>query len=261
MTVAIDKRDIERVLKKCLPASLRTEDRFDAWFELLKRRIQVVTQEVHDAVCGELDSEAQRIHGREGCKRTVYELFAGGGSLTKSSRSIRSKIGRELIESKRRREEMTPRQVKNLILRFPDLGRFRIVCCLSCDVQRALRLLLGRDESQLLSRYRLVGPVKDYLEDLSLRCPSRGHRAKQFAVEVPTDRGAEVVRVEIQLMTTVQHAWDQRNHPIYEWIREGEELPDHLVIRDVALAETLYLVDEQASRNWQEIVAYRRGTH
>ena len=260
MTTAANSRDIEQVLVRCLPASLRTEDDFDAWFERPKRRIQVVTQEVHDTVRDVLDEEARRIHGVEDCERTVYDLFAGGGSLTKSSRSIRSKIGRELIESKRRRGVLTPRQVRNLILRFPDLGRFRVVCCLSCDVQGALRLLLGSDQSQLLSRYPLVGPVKDYLEDLSLRCPSRGHRAKQFAVEAPTGHGAEVVRVEIQLMTTVQHAWDQRNHPIYEWTREGEELPDHLVIRDVALAETLYLVDEQASRNWQDIVAHRRRT-
>jgi ppGpp synthetase/RelA/SpoT-type nucleotidyltranferase len=253
-------RDVARALAASLPQGLRAEDEFSAWFEPLKRRTQIATQEVHDAVNGLLAAEAARIHAEEDCERKVYELVAGGGSLTKSARSIHSKIGRELGKTRKGRgPRLTLRQVHNLILRFPDLGRFRIVCSLSCDVERALRVLLGADRQQLAGRYPLVEAVKDYVEDLSRRSPSRGHRAKQFTVGVQTGQGTEVVRVEIQLMTTVQHAWDQRNHPVYEWTREGETLPDHLVIRDVALAETLYLVDEQASRNWQDVLAYRKG--
>ena len=251
-------RRIERVPARLMPASLRSENDFDRWFEPLKRRIQVATQEVVDVVKRILDEEARRIRVGETCERTVYDLFKGGESLTKSSAGVRSKIGRQLRKENRSHGALTLLQVKNRILRFPDLGRFRIVCSLSSDVEQALRSLLGANERRLARRYPLIGPVKDYVEDLSLRCPSRGHRAKQFAVEVRTGHGAEVVRVEIQLMTTVQHAWDQRNHPIYEWTRDGDVLPDHLVIRDVALAETLYLVDEQASRNWKDIIEHRR---
>ena len=121
--------------------------------------------------------------------------------------------------------------------------------------------IFAAKQEKLAGRYPVVAAMKDYVEDLSKRTPASGHRAKQFAVAVRTGHGAETVRVEIQLMTTVQHAWDQRNHPIYEWSREGDKLPDHLVIRDVALAETLYLVDQQAAHNWQDILEWRKGKH
>jgi hypothetical protein len=51
-------------------------------------------------------------------------------------------------------------------------------------------------------------------------------------------------------MTLLQAAWDQRNHPMYDLLREGNDLSDRLIINDVALAETLHLVDQQANRNW-----------
>ena len=63
--------------------------------------------------------------------------------------------------------------------------------------------------------------------------------------------GDRTIHIEVQLMTLLQHAWDRRNHPMYEWTREGGELSARLLINDVALAETLHLVDEQASTNWK----------
>jgi len=251
-------RRAKLTLARVLPVELQSDDGFDRWFEPLKRRIQIAAQKVEDADQAILTAEQHRIQSNERCKRTVYDVFKGGGSLTKSSASIRSKIGRQLLDGNHCRGVLSKMQVKNRILRFPDLGRFRILCSLSSDVEQALRVLLDARKRRLAGHYPLVSPVKDYVEDLSLRCPSRGHRARQFAVHVRTGHAAEVVHVEIQLMTTVQHAWDQRNHPIYEWVREGAVLPDNLVIRDVALAETLYLVDEQASRNWKDILDHRK---
>jgi ppGpp synthetase/RelA/SpoT-type nucleotidyltranferase len=244
---------------RALPGVLRTESHFENWIEPLKRNIQIAVHEVEDQVRAVLDGMARDISGRESCRRTVYEIFKGGKSPTKSASSIRSKIGRTLLEDGVPRRTLSPAQVRRMILRFPDLGRFRIVCALSSDVEEALLALLGAKQKRLARCYPVVVKVKDYVEDLSKRSPSSGHRAKQFAVAVRTGPGAEIVRVEIQLMTTVQHAWDQRNHPIYEWTREGDKLPDHLVIRDVALAETLYLVDQQASQNWRDILDWRKG--
>lgn len=250
-------RKIERLLSKSLPADLRPLAGFERWFEPLKRRIQIAAQEVEDAVREILDAETRRVLKREGVDRAVYEIFKGGGSLTKSAASIRSKIARQLLKQKSATGVLPLAQVERRILQFPDLGRFRVVFSLSSDVERGFRALLGTEQRRLAGRYPVVTRLKDYVEDLSLRSPSSGHRAKQFAVAVRTGHGAETVRIEIQFMTTVQHAWDQRNHPIYEWTREGAVLPDHLAIRAVALADTLYLVDQQASRNWQDILDWR----
>lgn len=258
MATRTKPKEIQRALELRLPAELRTEDGFERWFEPLKRRVQVATQEVEDHVRELLDAQTRGIRTSEGCERAVYEVFKGGGSLTKSVAGIRSKLARQLGDGKCHPAVLSPAQVKNKLLGFSDLGRFRVVFSLSCDVEQGLHVLLGVGQRRLAARYPVVVKVRDYVEDLSLRSPASGHRARQFAVAVPTGRGAETVRVEIQLMTTVQHAWDQRNHPIYEWRREGTVLPDHLLIRDVALAETLYLVDEQASLNWKDILEYRR---
>ena len=98
--------------------------------------------------------------------------------------------------------------------------------------------------------------IKDYVFNLDLRHPARGHRARQFAAAV--ESGSRQIFIEIQLMTLTQHAWDKRNHPMYEWTREGGTLSARLRINDVALAETLHLVDEQASANWKKFLEERR---
>jgi hypothetical protein len=61
-------------------------------------------------------------------------------------------------------------------------------------------------------------------------------------------------------MTRLQEFWDQRNHPVYEWSREGRALPPDFTLTDVALAEALYLIDDQASRNWRTFLHHCHRT-
>ena len=113
---------------------------------------------------------------------------------------------------------------------------------------------MTRNPPALLGRYPIADSVKDYVRDLSLRHPARGHRAVQFAVRVPPQN----LLVEIQLMTLLQNAWDCRNHPLYEWSREGGPLPVDLSLRDVALAESLYLLDHQATQNFRTFLRLKK---
>ena len=60
-------------------------------------------------------------------------------------------------------------------------------------------------------------------------------------------------------MTLLQHAWDRRNHPFYECIREGEIIETELIVNDFACAETLHLVDQQADRNWELFLKVKKN--
>ncbi len=251
---------IQQTLTKRLPKRIRAFRDFEGWFGPLSRRVQVAAAMVNHDVRAALESAKERVFEREAVEREVWFVTGTEESL-KSVASIRSKLGRELCE----REDdgrlpegrMSLDQIEKLLLTFGDLGRFRIVCDLSLDVEEALRVLLPQPQ-MLLGRYPLCGEIKDFIYDLDLRRPARGHRARQFTVEVQEADGS--LRVEIQLMTLLQNAWDQRNHPLYEWQREGGPLPARLRVNDVALAETLHLVDEQATRNWREFLEIKRGS-
>jgi ppGpp synthetase/RelA/SpoT-type nucleotidyltranferase len=250
---------IADLLGSKLPEEIRSPEGFARWYEHWRARIMVAVKEVHEAVDRRLAEEKRLILSRERVARRVWELTGTDGrSLLKSDSSARSKIGRELQGLHRKRALADPlslAQVEEILLRFPDLGRFRVVCDFSCDVDCARRALLTGRPPRLLDRYPLASRVKDYLNDPALRRPTRGHRAFQFAVKVPGD---PELLVEIQLMTQLQAAWDLRNHPIYEWDREGYALPATLALRDVALAEALHLVDLQATANWQRFLRVRK---
>ena len=245
---------LHRFLEERLPTNLREEVRFEQWFEPWRRKVMVAAQEVYGAVKSKLDEERERILQREGTARPVWRITGEDGrSLLKSVGSVRSKLGREFWGQELPDGRLSPEQVERQLLKLPDLGRFRIVGDFSCDVDHAKRALLGRG-LHLLGKYR-VGSLKDYLHDLRLRRPEQGHRAFQLSVAV--DVGSQPILVEIQLMTALQDIWDRRNHPLYEWNREGGESPVLLKVRDVALSEALYLVDMQATQNWQDFLKAR----
>ncbi len=226
----------------------------------MKNRVSIAAQRVHYDVKAALDTARERIREREEGDRDVWFVTGTDGkSLMKSVASVRSKLGRELREREAKRRlpdgRMSRDQIEKLLLSFRDLGRFRVVCDLSLDVAEAREVLFPRSEKALLDRYPLLDEIKDFSYDLVLRQLARGHRALQFTVEVEEDGP---VRVEIQLMTLLQNAWDHRNHPLYEWEREDGSLPVPLLVNDIALAETLHLVDQQASLNWREFLKIRK---
>jgi len=255
------------MLSRKLPEQIRSVDEFEAWYHSqILPAVQVATARVLHEVTYALTTHRCQIQEGENSHRQVWHIFPQGeGEMTKSVSSLQSKIGRELCqredEGRLIKGELSGDQVTLMVLDFPDLGRFRIVCDFSSDVLQILEVLIHDEQERLLGRYPIRGQVKDYVFNLDLRHPGRGHRARQFAVRVDDDaqEPGPPIHVEIQLMTRLQHDWDQRNHPMYEWTREGGRLPDELVINDVALAETLHLVDEQAARNWRYFLSHREA--
>ncbi len=249
----------EDILRERLPVEIEEPERFDRWFEPLRRKVTIAVLNLHREVTAVLEDERKLLGAEEGSVRRAWQMSgADAVSLLKSAESVRSKLARSLKESEKSKPwagRLSLDQVERKLLEFPDLGRFRIECDFSSDVQRVRRVLLGRHKRLLLNRFA-VRNFKDYASDLALRHPARGHRALQFSVLTPAD-GSEI-QVEVQLMTLLQQVWDQRNHPLYEWSRDGGLLPMPLTLRDVALAETLHLVDEQADRHWREFLALRR---
>ncbi len=254
---------IEQILTERLPKQIREVPAFERWFEPLRMRVQVAAAMVRDDVYRALESAKERVFEQETVERKIWSVTGTDGeSLMKSVASVRSKLGRKLCKLELGdgllEGRMSLDQIEKLLLAFGDLGRFRIVCDLSLDVEQALRVLFPQSDKLLMGRYPRYGEIKDFVYDLELRRPARGHRARQFTVEVR--EAGNSLRVEIQLMTLLQNAWDQRNHPLYEWQREGGPLPPRLRVNDVALAETLHLVDEQATRNWREFLEIKRGS-
>lgn len=259
MKRSADTEPLADLLDRMLPESIRSEEGFSRWFEPWRRRITVAVTEVHGAVNTRLDEERRRVYGQEGVFRPVWQVTGTDGtSLLKSTGSVRSKLGREIRSRSQKKALVEARlsleQIEKLLLDFPDLGRFRVLCDYTSDVERARKVLMTRKPPALLGRYPVADRVKDYVRDLSLRHPARGHRAVQFAVKVPP----QSLLVEIQLMTLLQNAWDCRNHPLYEWSREGGLLPANLTLLDVAGAESLYLVDHQATLNFRAFLRHTR---
>jgi ppGpp synthetase/RelA/SpoT-type nucleotidyltranferase len=245
---------VERAPSASLPEELRTTAGFLDWYSPLVREIHVAAVELYHYVAQWLDQEKERIRTREHANRDVWFLFPDDGRLTKSPESLLAKLGRDLADQPPDKR-FTPSEVEDRIRNMPDLARFRIVCDFASDAEHLLsRLLVRSAQGACFGEYKVRGPVKDYVYDLDLRRPTRGHRARQFAVEVPPLDAGKPILVEIQVMTLLQHAWDRRNHPVYEWTRSGRELPPELVVNDVALAETLFLVDRQAAENWQQFL-------
>jgi len=253
-----EMRLVEQILEELLPEQIVPERGFERWFAPLKLRVRAQALKLHGEVGVRLETARQEILRREGLVRDVWFMTGGDGvSLMKSVPSVRSRLGRKLLEDGDRPDRrLSLEEAEEIVLSFRDLGRFRVVCDLPLDVEEARKILLPEPGAFLLGRY--PADSKDYTYDLNLRKALKGHRAWHFKVEVEGADGQRTF-VEIQLMTLLQHAWDRRNHPLYEWYREGGSLPARLQINDIALAETLHLVDEQASRNWEEFLACRKG--
>src|SRR6185436_1027136 len=200
------------LLEERLPEDIRSEEGFARWFEPWRERVMVAVLAVHEAVIQRLEEERRRLSAAERVDRRIWEVTGTDGrSLLKSAASARSKIGRELHARQQagrlRAGRLSIEEVEQILLSFPDLGRFRIVCDFSCDVEAARRCLLAGKPPRLLGRYALAGKIKDYSNDPGLRRPTRGHRAVHLAIQVPDGSHDRSILIEIQLMTQLQAAW------------------------------------------------------
>lgn len=248
--------DIESVIQRLFPESLSDCGAFEDWCSRISQDAYPGAADLVALLDEKLELAKAECYAGCHLKRDYWERFGGDGDkVIKSANSIRSKLARDLMAENVSVKRKTPEFLHRKILDFSDLGRVRIVADFPSDILFLQRkLFAGR---KFIDQYNCPKGVKDFVFDPSRRDGLKGHRALQFSVRVPID-GTTDFGFEVQLMTRLQHAWDRRNHPLYEWQREKPDWLKNrdaveLAVDDFACAEALHLVDRQADQNWQRL--------
>jgi ppGpp synthetase/RelA/SpoT-type nucleotidyltranferase len=255
--------EIDLVVERLFPDDLVPTDSFEEWCSLIREEVQPAAADL----IFQLESCLEEIRPacttacdpRKGC----WERFGGeGDQLIKSITSIRSKLARDLLDEAITAPKLSPEELRKRIMEFGDLGRVRLVGEFPSDVTCLQEKLLTG--SRFLGKYKYPKGVKDFIYDRTKRDGLKGHRARQLSVRVPLE--VADFGFEIQLMTRLQHAWDRRNHPFYEWQRENpnwerDQSAVELAVNDFACAEALHLVDRQANQNWLDLQKFIRKEH
>jgi hypothetical protein len=223
---------------------------WETWFNHeIKPLVDPAYLELSHAVEERLVGLRASAEDEEGVHRDRWDVFAP--FPIKSAERVRTKL---VADGGCDDAGLLPR-----VLALGDLARFRIVATLKRDVAFCRRELVSPDRATFLDRYT-IRTLKDFVRDETLRKPLVGHRALQLVVEVSGDGPA--VCVEVQIMTQLQHAWDRRNHAMYEWLRENRgralEDIDELRIDDHAVAESLHAIDALADHNYTAFLGLRR---
>jgi ppGpp synthetase/RelA/SpoT-type nucleotidyltranferase len=245
--------EIMQAIEELFPKELVDPMDFRDWCEPIRQDVFPGAVDLTSLLGKKLEDEETMKRSIEGAKRDLWELFGGEGDrLVKSVNSIRSKLARDLLGRKETQRQSLD-DLTRMVLGFGDIGRIRIVVDYISDIAHLEEVLFG-EPCRFLGKYACPKGIKDFIFDPNNRDGLKGHRAHQFSVRVPCENSD--FGFEVQLMTRLQHAWDRRNHPLYEWQREspdwqGDPAAAELAVNDFACAEALHLVDQQADRNWQ----------
>jgi ppGpp synthetase/RelA/SpoT-type nucleotidyltranferase len=150
-----------------------------------------------------------------------------------------------------------------------DLARFRIVLNFLSDVEMVCRKLeepyrvspeerlrLTPKQRALYSDFRLSDNCFEDLIMLGPEIRSSGERCRKGLFILRRDSG---VRVEVQVQTMLQEAWDKKDHfLVYEPRRRGEAVETCHSIEIYAMSELLYVADLTFDR-LLEIIRQRRS--
>ncbi len=247
---------LQQFFDNCFPQALSRYNEFEDYYEDIRQLVYPAVTDTIDVLRRKLvQLEGQLTDDEGGRKRDHWRLF-GEEDPIKSADSAFSKLARNMKDAGIKAvpaNRLSAEALQDRILSFSDLGRCRIVCTFNQDIEWLVVNLPVDVSRPFLGSFGLNGEVKDFIYDPNRRDGLRGHRAYQFSVRVPIP-GSQTFLFEIQMMTELQHAWDRRNHPLYEWTREGKELSRQLRVNDFACAESLHVVDQQADRNWVEFL-------
>ncbi len=224
---------------------------FDAAVAALVARIKPVLGDVEEEV------------HRAGEHRLVARIDLG--NATKSPASILEKMAREWQGEL---EEAPPISFTNFDRELEDLGRFRIVANFLSDVEfiaRRLAAPYGRGTDLSAGQRALAG---DYLlhrntfADKILLDPHDRHKGERCRKGVFEPHRPELshLRVEVQIQTLLQEAWDKKDHYLlYEPRRRGEEPALEHECEMFAMSELLYVADLTFDRLREAMLAARKG--
>jgi ppGpp synthetase/RelA/SpoT-type nucleotidyltranferase len=170
------------------------------------------------------------------------------GYIVKEPDSILEKMAREW----HRPGEMAPRVGFDNLAELNDIGRFRVVANFLSDVDAIKRKLegpysspdapLSRWQRELKQQYQLRSNA---FEDAIRLHPARRSKGERCLKGVFYPRERAELKIEVQVVTILQEAWDKKDHfLIYEPRRAGEDIVEEQDEREIyAMSETLYITD------------------
>ncbi|MCP3136226.1 RelA/SpoT domain-containing protein [Pyxidicoccus xibeiensis] len=169
--------------------------------------------------------------------------------VLKTPDSILEKMARRWVDTR----HPPPISFSNLD-ELSDLGRFRIVTNFLSDVElicghleapydATKREALSPPQQLLWREFSLQGNRFEDLISIEPRSRKSGERCRkaQFTPKAFAHRGC---RVEVQILTVLQEAWDKKDHVlIYERRRAGLRVDERHEQLSYSLSEQLYLAD------------------
>jgi ppGpp synthetase/RelA/SpoT-type nucleotidyltranferase len=187
-------------------------------------------------------------------------------SLMKSPESVLDKIARTWDASAGKAPQVGFRDFKE---ELEDLSRFRIVLNFLVDVQKLCRKLEEPYSVAPGDVVRLTAHQQALFEDFNLRknCfadfimvePGERKSGQRCHKGVFALRRDARLRVEVQIQTMLQEAWDKKDHIlVYEPRRRGETIQRSHSIETYAMSEVLYVVDLTFDRLLEAIRNTRR---
>lgn len=202
----------------------------------LHARVQAVVEEVEITV---LERERKRLFYR-----------SDFSNLIKPPDSILDKMTRDW-QPRNGAPEIT---FATFLTQLEDLARFRIVLNFLSDVRHVCSKLeepyrcKAEDRARLSAAQRALyedfALTKKGLQDLIRLGPKERKSGERCIKGVFYPRARSEVKVEVQIQTMLQEAWDKKDHfLVYEPRRRGESVnPDH-GIESYAMSELLYVAD------------------
>jgi ppGpp synthetase/RelA/SpoT-type nucleotidyltranferase len=142
----------------------------------------------------------------------------------------------------------------NFLDEMEDLARFRFVFNFLSDVESVSARIEAPYQCSQQEQKTLTAAQLALFNDFALK----GHRLRDL-INLPPDvrksgercrkgvfypkRGTQV-RVEVQIQTMLEEAWDKKDHfLIYEWRRSGKPVDTNHLIEMYAMSELLYVAD------------------
>lgn len=158
---------------------------------------------------------------------------------------------------------------ENFRQELKDLGRFRIVANFLGDAQLIAKALADPYGSPLTSLSPAQATLKgefaleqNRFENSVILDPAsrkKGERCHK-GVFYPRLPHLQLFRVEVQIQTQLQEAWDKKDHfLVYEPRRRGEDVSLDHRCEIFAMSELLYVADLTFDRLREEILASRRA--
>ena len=187
-------------------------------------------------------------------------------NLMKSPESILDKMGRSWKASGRKAPEIGFHDFK---ARMDDISRFRIVLNFLADVEGLCQELERPYQATPEELLRVTAHQRALFDDFTLggNCfedfimvePDKRETGQRCHKGVFGLRRDERLRVEVQIQTMLQEAWDKKDHIlVYERRRRGERVNRAHVIETYAMSEVLYVVDLTFDRLLEAIRKTRR---